>query len=222
MPYGDVQYTHMSHDEAFELLDRLACGIALVMGSSCEALVQEIVGKTFTVLSIYNGQISGRQAGSTLSVYGADTICDDDDKDFDPFLDINCDAAHTADGRLVKSSTWLVKGDDYVMGLGVNVDVTELTRAADLLAGMAKVGGELRDTLYRSPSHVSEDADSLIDECLEHLGKPVEALSKTDRVELVRLLEKRGFFEYQRSASTLAARMGVSKSTIYNYLKELS
>lgn len=223
MPYEELRYTHMTRDEAFELYDRLARGIALVMGPLCETLVQEIVGKTFTVLSIYNGQISGRQVGSTLSIYGADTICeDDDDEDFDPFLDINCDAARTADGRLVKSSTWLVRGDDYVMGLGVNMDVTELTRSADLLAGMAKVGGELRDTLYRSPSKVSEDADSLVDSCLQSLGKPVEALSRNDRVELVRLLEQRGFFEFQRSACLLAARMGVSKSTVYNYLKEIS
>ncbi|SET00051.1 Predicted transcriptional regulator YheO, contains PAS and DNA-binding HTH domains [Olsenella sp. KH3B4] len=222
MSHEGLQYTHMTRGEAFEMLDRLACGIALVMGSSCETLVQEVIGKTFTVLSIYNGQISGRQVGSTLSIYGVDTTYDDGDQDFDPFLDINCEAVHTADGRLVKSSTWLIRGDGYVMAIGVNVDVTELTRAADLLAGMVKVGGELRDTLYHSTSQVSEDADALVDDCLQRLGKPVEALSKTDRVELVRLLEQRGFFEYQRSAAMLAARMGVSKSTIYNYLKELS
>lgn len=217
----DVAYTHMTRDEAFELFDRLARGISLVGGPSCETIVQEIRGKAFTTLAIYNGHVSGRQVGSTLSVYGGDTIADDEEDDkFQPFVDINCDAAHTKDGRRIKSSTWLVRGDDYVMGLGVNMDVTEISRAADLLAGLAEVGSELRDTLYGTV-RLADDADSMIDECLAVLGKPVEALSKVERVELVRMLDQRGFFEYQRSAPALAARLSVSKSTVYNYLKAL-
>lgn len=221
MAFADVKRTHMTRDEAFELLDRLAQGIALMYGPSCETLVQEIVGKTFHTLSIYNGHVSGRQVGSTLSVYGSDTIADDDDTSFDPFMDINCDSAHTKDGRRIKSSTWLIRGKNYVMGLGINSDVTELARAADLLAGMAEVGGELRESLYSSPA-VSEDADSLVEECLRNLGKPAESLSKTEKVELVRMLSERGFFDYQRSAPALAKRLGISKSTVYNYLKEIA
>ncbi len=221
MAFADVKRTHMTRDEAFELLDRLAQGIALMNGPSCETLVQEIVGKTFHTLSIYNGHVSGRQVGSTLSVYGSDTIADDDDTSFDPFMDINCDSAHTKDGRRIKSSTWLIRGKNYVMGLGINSDVTELARAADLLAGMAEVGGELRESLYSSPA-VSEDADSLVEECLRNLGKPAESLSKTEKVELVRMLNERGFFDYQRSAPALAKRLGISKSTVYNYLKEIA
>lgn len=221
MALEDVSFTHMTRDEAFELLDRLARGIALVGGPSCEALVQEIVGKTFYTLSIYNGHVSGRQVGSTLSVYGSETIADDGDEEFEPFVDINCQAAHTSDGRRIKSSTWLVRGEGYVMGLGVNTDVTELSRAAEMLSAMASVGAELRDTLYPA-GRVSEDAEVLIGEQLKRLGKPAEALSRGERIELVRLLDARGFFGFQRSAPALASRLGVSKSTVYNYLKEIS
>lgn len=221
MPFSDIKRTHMTRDEAFELLDRLAQGIAMMCGPSCETLVQEIVGKTFHTLSIYNGHVSGRQVGSTLSVYGVDTIADDNDAAFDPFMDINCDCAHTKDGRRIKSSTWLVRGKNYVMGLGVNIDVTELARAAELLGGMVEVGGELRETLYGHTA-VSEDADSMVEECVRALGKPAESLSKNERIELVRMLNERGFFDYQRSAPALAKRLGVSKSTVYNYLKEIA
>lgn len=213
-------YTHMTYDEAFELLDRIARGISLVVGPVCEALVQSISAQECRVLSIYNGQVSGRQVGSTLSIYGRDTSEDTGDLPFENLVGIDCDEARTADGRRVKSSTWLVRGEGYVLALGVNLDVTELGRAADILAALSAVGGELSESLRRQ-GEAPDDPASLIDECLAQLGKPAEALGKQERVELVRLLSERGFFGFQRSAPVLAERLGVSRSTIYNYLNSL-
>lgn len=219
MTREDVSYTHMTRDEAFELLDRIACGMARAFGPACEALVQDVDAGRCTVLSIYNGHVSGRQEGSTLSIYGADTADGivDEEAPHNLFLDVDCNEVRMRDGRRIKSSTWLVRGDSYVLGLGLNMDITEIGRVADLLGSLAAVDGDLHDTLTGG-ARVSEDADSLVEECLGHLGKPAEALSKNERIELVRLLRDRGFFDYQRSAPALAARLGVSKSTIYNYL----
>lgn len=218
-----IPCTHMTRDEAFALFDRIAQGFSLAGGPTCEALVQDISDEGCVVLAIYNGHVSGRRVGSTLSIYGSDTSIEDEGagEPFDPFTDTNCDEARTADGRRIKSSTWLVRGEGYVLALGVNVDVTEISRAAEILTGLAAVGGSLRDRLMVGEAKVADDADSLMEECLSQLGKPAEALSKMERIELVRLLSARGFFDYQRSAPALAVRLGVSKSTIYNYLHAL-
>lgn len=215
------QPTHMTRDEAFGFLDTVARGLAATFGPFCEALVQEVdENGCCTVLSIYNGQISGRQTGSTLSIYGSDTK---DDLPGSTGLFENesavCLEARTTEGRRVKSSTWMLRGADYALLLGVNLDITSVTLAEDVLEGLASVGGDLREHFDRNEG--AQDADSLIDECLETMGRPAEALSRGDRTELVRLLNERGFFEYQRSATTLAERLGVSRSTIYNDLKHL-
>lgn len=216
-----IPKTHMTRSEAFAFLDQVARGLALTLGSTCETLVQEITdGRLCTVLSIYNGHVSGRQVGSTLSIYGDDTVSDEGD-----LLNVFsgdaavCMEARTAEGRRVKSSSWLLRGHGYVLLLGVNLDVTTLSIVEDVISGLASVGGDLRASL--GAGGVTRDADALIDECLAVVGKPAEALTRRERVELVRILGERGFFDYQKSVLTLAERLGVSKNTIYNDLRAL-
>jgi predicted transcriptional regulator YheO len=220
---GKTPVTHMRHDEAVTFLDEMARGLARTFGPNCEALVQEIdESGACTVLSIYNGQVTGRHPGSTLSVYGNDTSADADEGrergilDLDPD-EIVCSEAITQNGRRIKTSTWLLRGKGFQLALGVNIDVTTLCLASEVISGIASTSGDLRDNL-REGRGAGADADTLIDECASALGRPVEAMDRDDCVELVRMLGKRGFFEYHKSATQLAARLGVSKSTVYNYM----
>lgn len=216
-----AQPTHMTYDEAFTFLDALARGLAATFGPFCETLVQDVDDEgCCTVLSIYNGQISGRRAGSTLSVYGDDTKDDASGCTETCAIDSSiCLEARTSDGKRIKSSTWRLCGAGYTLLLGVNINITSVALAEDVLQGLSSVGGDLREHLGGGGG--VQDAGSLIDECLEAMGRPAEALSRSDRMELVRLLQERGFFEYQRSATMLAERLGVSRGTIYNDLRHL-
>lgn len=222
MTAGGAPLTHMRRAEAFAFLDQLAAGLAQTLGPSCETLVQELVADgTCTVLSIYNGQVSGRQVGSTLSIYGADTAAQGSSVIDVGRLPVLCSEARTADGRRVKSSTWALRGHGYVLLLGMNLDVTALSTACDVLEGLASVGEDLRARLAADAGRGATGPDALIDECARELGKPVEALKRAERLELVRRLVDRGLMGYQRGVPTLAARLGVSKNTIYNDLREL-
>ena len=60
----------MRQEEAFEFLCRLAQGIASMFGDSCETVVHEMEGERMKNLVIFHGHVSGRRAGSTLSIYG--------------------------------------------------------------------------------------------------------------------------------------------------------
>lgn len=220
MVENSAPLTHMRREEAYSFLDQVARGLAQTFGPTCEALVQELFADgTCTVLSIYNGQLSGRHEGSTLSIYGEDTALGDQGAIDLARLPIVCSEARTADGRRVKSSTWALRGDGYVLLLGVNLDVTALETARTVLEGLACVGEDLRTSLGDAPAPVG--ADALIDECVHEFGKPGEALKRTERLELVRRLVERGLLGYQRGVVTLAAHLGVSKNTIYHDLREL-
>lgn len=212
--------THMRREEALTFLDQLANGLAQTLGPSCEVLVQELSGEGIcTVRSIYNGQISGRQVGSTLSIYGEDTALGEQDAIDLTRLPVLCSEARTADGQRVKSSTWALRGHGYVLLLGVNLNVTALETARDVLDGLVNVGGDLREHLGGGTAPAG--ADALIEECLRELGKPAETLKRQERLELVRRLVDRGLMDYQRGVVTLAMRLGVSKNTIYHDLREL-
>ena len=66
----------MTREEAFEFLDRTARGIAEMFGPACETLVQDMGDVNHPILSIYNGQVSGREVGSTQDILGSDKVLD--------------------------------------------------------------------------------------------------------------------------------------------------
>lgn len=122
----------MRQEEAFEFLCRLAQGIASMFGDSCETVVHEMEGERMKNLVIFNGHVSGRSAGSTLSIYGRDTIQDDPegtslDQDFLNQMVV------TPSGKNIKSSTFHLRGEGYHYALGINYDVSVMGAMRRLL-----------------------------------------------------------------------------------------
>lgn len=219
-------FLDLAYDDAFELLDRIARGIAHTVGPGCETLVQRLEGGALVVASLYNGHVSGRCHGSTLSIYGGETGTaeqvavheQDDSVVHNPFPATCVNALVTMpDGRRIKSSSWGVTGPGYTLYLGMNIDITSLEAASSLLAGMASTGDELLERLDEPAP--AQDVEGLFDSHLARLGKPVELLSRAERISLVHELREAGFFEYQRSVPLCARKLGVSKASIYNYLR---
>ena len=205
----------MTRDEAFEFLDRTARGIAEMFGSTCETLVHDMGVPTHPILSIYNGHVSGREVGSTMDIMGVGLELDEQAATTDQ---VNL-AAVTPDGRQTKSSTFHMIGEDYNLALGINFDYTSLVFANRILVDLMSAQSDLRSALWR-PGDSRQLAD-LFDQCLSAMGKPLESLSKTDRLKLVALLRQRSAFSYRKSVPYVAGRLGVSRYTVYKYLEEL-
>ena len=77
--------------------------------------------------------------------------------------------------------------------------------------------------LFRSlwqPGDSRQLAD-LFEQCVAELGKPLEALTKADRLKVIGLLRRRSAFSYRKSVPYIAGRLGVSRYTVYKYLDEL-
>ncbi|MFE6890822.1 helix-turn-helix domain-containing protein [Streptomyces sp. NPDC057694] len=49
-------------------------------------------------------------------------------------------------------------------------------------------------------------------------GKPLAALDRKEKQEVVRALEARGAFSVRHGVETVAGALGVSRFTVYNYL----
>ena len=54
------------------------------------------------------------------------------------------------------------------------------------------------------------------------LGKPVDALTKKDRIRIIALLEQNNAFSFRKSVPYVAKHLGVSRYTVYKYLGELA
>ena len=205
----------MTRDEAFEFLDRTARGIAEMFGSSCETLVHDMGVPTHPILSIYNGHVSGREVGSTMDIMGIGLELDEQAATTDQ---VNL-AAVTPDGRQTKSSTFHMIGEDYNLALGINFDYTSLVFANRILVDLMSAQSDLRSALWQ-PGDSRQLAD-LFDQCVAVLGKPVEVLSKKERLKVIALLREKNAFSYRKSVPYVAGRLGVSRYTVYKYLEEV-
>ena len=205
----------MTRDEAFEFLDRTARGIAEMFGSSCETLVQNMSDPSHPILSIYNGQVSGREVGSTLDIMGSGRLIDETAMTTDL---VNLYAT-TPSGAQIKSSTFHLIGEDYNLALGIDFDYSSLVYANRILVDLMSADADLQSALWQGGDN---DLAQIFDECLAAVGKPIHALTKADRMKIVALLEQKNAFSFRKSVPYVAKRLQVSRYTVYKYLDQLS
>ncbi|MCI8477922.1 MAG: transcriptional regulator [Oscillospiraceae bacterium] len=206
----------MTRAEAFEFLDRTARGIAEMFGASCETLVHDMGDPSHPILSIYNGHVSGRGVGSTMDILGSVRMLNESAlvKDF-----VNLYAT-TPSGQQIKSSTFHLIGPDYNLALGINFDYTALVYANRVLSDLMNAEADLQSAMWQEggDQHLAD----LFDECLSAVGKPVNALTKQDRLRVITLLDQKNAFSYRKSVPFVAKRLQVSRYTVYKYLGELT
>ena len=205
----------MTRDEAFEFLDRTARGIAETFGSSCETLVHDMSVPNHPILSIYNSHVSGRSVGSTQDITGTARNLDEEAL----VTDLVNMFASTPDGRQIKSSTFHLIGEDYNLALGINFDYSGLVYANRILVDLMSAQADLKSVLYQGDSRQLAE---VFDECLAAVGKPIQALTKADRMKIVALLEQEDAFSFKKAVPYVAKRLQVSRYTVYKYIGELS
>ena len=202
----------MQRDEMFQLLNRLAKGIAEMFGSTCETLIHDMETPSHPILVIYNNHVSGRTVGSTMDILGRT-------RDLEAGEDMINLLATTPAGKQVKTTTFWVRGDDYAFGLGINFDFSALTYANRILVDLMSSNAELRSVLIPEGEGPLED---IFAECTSAIGKPISAFHKEDRLKLVAMLEQKKAFSFRKSVPFIAKKLGVSRYTIYKYLDELT
>ena len=205
----------MNREDMLAFLKNEAQGIAKMFGPNCETIVHDMTRPGHPILAIYNGTVTGREIGSTADIFG-------DIGDYDETIYQNKDYTNqlvlSRDGRTLKSSTFNIVGNDFHFALGINMDITNMVRATQMLTEMSATSGDLQQTLMQDARSQLEE---LLRECVSAVGKEPEAMKKTDRMRIIRMLYKRRAFTYQKSVAIVAERLNVSRYTVYKYMHEL-
>jgi len=205
----------MNREEMLAFLKNEAHGIAKMFGPNCETIVHDMTRPGHPILAIYNGTVTGREVGSTADIFG-------DIGDYDETVYKNKDYTNqlvlSRDGRTLKSSTFNIVGDGFHFALGINMDITNMVRATQMLTEMSATSGDLQQTLMQDARSQLEE---LLRECVSAVGKEPETMKKTDRMRIIRMLYKRRAFTYQKSVAIVAERLNVSRYTVYKYMHEL-
>lgn len=205
----------MGREEALDFLTRLAEGIAIMFGSSCETLVHDMSKPGHPVLAIYNGHVSSRECGSTEDIYGNPS--NNEVVDMAITQDYINHQVNSIYGKKIKSSTIHMKGDNYSYALGINYDYTQMDMMNTFLNNFMQVDMDLEHAIEdKGKSKIEE----MTDRCIQSIGKEVEEMNKQDRLQVIQMLKEQDAFTYQKSVPYVSERLQVSRYTIYKYIQE--
>ena len=190
----------MTKSEAFLFLDRMARGIALIFGESCETIIHDFSDGMMTNIAIYNGSVSGRNVGSHNGILDS-SLVDTNQIQKIGTHDIVNQLVHLKNGRTVKSSTFFLTGEDYILALGINYEITLMTQMEQFLSSITSHSGDLFSTMSEDKGNDADLLVQIFDQALSRIGVSVSDMNKQDRFSLVALLKEQDYFRLQKNIS---------------------
>ncbi len=196
-------------------LKQLADTVAKTFTSSLEVVIHDLSKPQNSIIYIA-GNVTDRQVGGPVT----DLVLQLLHQEGNNIQDRYNYKTISKDGRELKSSTAFIKNSsgEVVAAFCINFDITQCLNAQQVLEMLTST-----DDAYNNnesfATTVDETIDSLFDKVVHKIGKQPASMTKQERIELVTELENLGVFQIKGSIEHVGIRMGVSKYTIYNYLK---
>ncbi|MFI0140651.1 transcriptional regulator [Streptomyces luteogriseus] len=207
--------TDAERDAILAALTPVVDGIAATFGPVCDVVLHDYRNPGESVVAVA-GSVTGREVGGAMSEIGMRVLARGDEAEDE----LNY-VTRTRNGTLVKSSTMVLRDSTGAVfgALCVNVDVSAVTQVHGLLGALAGLGAtpaELPTTTF------GNDIDSVVDALVDvHQSKQRGSWAELDRAERLELfggLDTRGVFAVRGAVEQVAARLGISRASAYNYL----
>ncbi|MEW2007198.1 PAS domain-containing protein [Microbacterium sp. NPDC079208] len=221
LPLPSRQETYESAEEVLQKYRPLLPALAAAAGPSVEVVLHNLDGNDVdlghTIVAIENGHVTGRAVGGPSTSLGLDVLRDRQ-KNHDAFGY----TAHTSDGRELRCSSIYFhnREGDIIASLCINVDVSPLREARNLLDALLPATASESAPKEHFGTDLVSVMDAMITEAIRDIGRPVEAMSRDDRISVLERLDQRGATQMRKSVEAIAKRLGISRVTAYNYLEE--
>jgi len=208
---------HKKNEHIFEGYIRLAKTLVGTFGRNCEVAIHDFEQLPNSLIHL-EGTITERKLGAPITdlVIRALRRGGDDIED-----QLNYPTT-TKDGRALKSSTSFIRDSEGVIvgAFCINFDISQFKNmqlAVDEL--VQTIDSENGNETFASS--LNETVESFVTQAASKMGKLPAAMNKNERVRFVGLLEEQGAFMIKGAVDQVAKAMGVSRYSVYNYLKEI-
>ena len=201
-------------------------GIALVFGPGCAVVLRSAEDASFPCIAVENGEIADATIGCPASEFVADVLTDE---------------AHHG-GKNTVGVYYTKSVEDHALKCVVNIIRNEmqdligcLSIAIDVSVPLHEfvrnfipvVDNDLADSIAEPTAGTAiESVDDMVHKAIEQAiatANGYRAISPTERNKLiVRELQNYGIFSIRSAVNFVAKELGVSRYTIYNYLKDTS
>ncbi|MBW1635119.1 MAG: transcriptional regulator [Deltaproteobacteria bacterium] len=207
-----------------EFLKNIAKGIVSVFGDRCEVVIHDFSDLKKSLVYI-EGDITKRHAGCPIpdTLYRLLKEFGDDAPDKFGYK------GTTKDGKILKCSTTMVRGDDGKLEgcLCINFNVTDFAFLATAFndftfsASKSSRDNDKETNQNGITSTFAETMESAVDFEISEYGKVPGMMDKSDKLVIMERLDKDGVFMIKGSVDYMARVFGASRYTIYNYLKQI-
>jgi len=201
------------------VLETVMEGVGRAFGPNCEIVLHSLEDFSKSVVKIVNGHVTGRKVGSPLTDLGIEMLEKAEVLDrhvIGPYFNT------LDDGRMLKCVTILIcnaKGEPTGM-LCINIDISiPFVKFAEVFSPNINENGSY------PIEHFPLTPQELINKTLAVVRTEVSKVSKLSPAESTRLivaeLLKRGIFNVKGAIDFVAREFGVSRNTIYNYIRDV-
>ncbi len=199
----------------FDNFKRIASVTVETFGRNCEVAIHDFDQLPHSLIHI-EGNVTKRKVGAPVT----DLVLRELRREKDHVKDIANYKTVTKDGRILKSSTTFIRnGAGKVIGaFCVNYDITEHLNAIGMLEDFVHTTDSEENENFAAS--FSETIETLTARAVRQAKKQPAMMTKEEKVQLVQTLEFQGAFLIRGAVEYVAKALGVSKFTVYNYLKE--
>ena len=216
----------MHSKELLSFLKSLAKSLAAHFGPQCEVAIHDLgQDSEHTIVAIENGHVTGRRVGDSASRIVLQAL-----KSKEPIEDKHGYLTRTQEGRLLKSSSIYLRDSDgkIIALMSINYDITDMSRANYILEQFISTSSDKNpkngngNGIESIHPNVNDLLDSLIEESVAYIGKPVALMNKDDKIKAILYLEEKGAFLIKKSGDKVTKYFDISKYTLYSYLNSES
>ena len=208
-------------DARMQALLPIVQGLAEMFGADCEVVLHDVGLLPHSIVAIENGSLTGRTVGDAPTDRMLRNLRNPDEtQDVRLYISLH-------DGKILKSLAVTLRdadGEPYGL-LGLNFDISEIVQAQRTLATITAIGhvgdGGAPETDEIFAGDIRDVVSGMVAKILGEMGRTPGAMTREEKMEVVKRLEERGAFLVKRSAEQVAEALDLSRYTIFSYLKEI-
>ena len=174
-----------------------------------------------SIVDIRNGYITGRCVGGPITNLGLEiekgTIAKNNHYNY---------ITYTNTGKILRSSSlhFYNENGELAAAFCINTDISDTIKMENFFHkynGYQLSGGETHSEL-QAKEFFSQNVQQLLDELISQSSKkydrPLQSLSKQEKIDIISFLDEKGAFFIMKSSEKVCQLLGISKNTFYNYL----
>jgi predicted transcriptional regulator YheO len=214
---NDVSFTPEDRMQ-LEVVAAVAAGIARQFGEYCEVVVHSLENYDNSIVAIENGQVTGRSVGGPMTDFALSVLerCDQEAENV-----YGAYYTNTETGKQLKCTTIVIRNlNRQPIGmLCLNFDVS--APFAKLMESLLPDMTGTQNVSEHFPLTAKDLVETSFNEVVEEFNRKT-GISPTQKNKLiVEELYKRGIFHIKNGIDIVSEKLGVSRYTIYNYIREV-